>query len=163
MRGSNELVAKLTSTAVTMPMDDARALVVITRIVKAWMELRKNARKSFLDQKAMQAGAAECIWYTTENLMARERLKADRRVVASLRAAWERLVPPGAEQIGREEYVAMTRVLYLALKLQAWEADFDPDDCMESLDEDWAEDAAGKDYLDYEDFARCGARTRIPP
>ena len=135
-------------------MDDARALVVISRVVKAWLNLRRNAQQFFLDEKAMQAGAAECIWYTTENLMARERLKTDRRVVSSLRTAWERLAPPGAEHIGREEYVAMTRVLYLALKFQAWETDFDPEDCMESLDEDWAEDAGGKDYLDYEDFAR---------
>ena len=32
---------------------------------------------------------------------------------------------------------------------------FDPEDCVASLEEDWLDDAAGKDYMDENDFFSC--------
>ena len=41
------------------------------------------------------------------------------------------------ERLYRGDYVTMSRKLYLVLKVQEREDDIDPDDCMESLEDDW--------------------------
>ena len=144
-------------------MPPTEAAAVITRCAKRHLNRKHGImswpsvcqlKEAFLDEKAKAAGAEDCIWYTAEMLLARERLRSDLRVVAATRHAWNRLAPQGADSFSLSHYTAMTRVLYLALKLQAIEGDFDPEDCMESIEEDWEEDAAGKDHLTYDDFAR---------
>ena len=41
------------------------------------------------------------------------------------------------ERLFCDDYVTMSRKLYLVLKVQEREEDIDPDDCMESLEDDW--------------------------
>ena len=41
------------------------------------------------------------------------------------------------------------------LKLQAGESDVDVDDCTDSLEDDWADDACGKEYMLESDFFNC--------
>ena len=77
-------------------------------------------KASLLDEKALKAGAADCIWYTDDNLIARERLKHDRDVVDALDRAW-RLIRPHSEQIDHEDYIVMSRKIYLAIKADSCE------------------------------------------
>ena len=74
--------------------------------------------QAFLDDKALIAGAEDSIYYSSGMLLARQLLKRDEQVVDALRMAWKRCLPPGSDRLMYDEYVALTRVLYLALKLQ---------------------------------------------
>eukprot|EP00966_Prymnesium_polylepis_P144405 3334504-Prymnesium_polylepis.1 len=152
-----------------MPLDRDEALRIIGRETRHFLDVNlgvvpprkkspslKALRETFLDKRAMQAGAADGLFYTTEMLLKRETLKSNELVARAIQQAWLRTVPQASRDAGRVSfalYSRMTRTLYLALKLQADEDDFDPEDCMESLEEDWEDDAAGKDHLTYNDFA----------
>ena len=76
----------------------------------------------YLDADALDAGAEANPLYTDENIVKRNALRADPRVVGALRAAWARLavVRGGAdgEVVGRAEYVSMIRKVYLFLKAE---------------------------------------------
>merc|ERR1719327_288638 len=88
-------------------------------------------------------------------IVEREKLRHNPEVVAALEAAWKSCCPAGQASISREQYGEMIRKLYLVLKAQAAEGDFDADDCLASADEDWQSDARGKDHLDKDDFFKC--------
>eukprot|EP00966_Prymnesium_polylepis_P257780 5955143-Prymnesium_polylepis.1 len=81
-------------------------------------------------------------------IVARERIRDDPAVQAAISQLWFVMLRlSGREKEGRmykNDYAVMSRKLYLVVKLQAAERDFDPDDCCESLEDDWDEDAAGK-------------------
>ena len=128
-----------------------------------FMAIIKALQASYLDDKARAAGAEDCEWYTSEMLMARDKLRADPVVEEALRTAWRRCAAPSsqaADRFLRQEYVVMTRLVYLALKAQAMEYDFDPEDCMQSLEDDWAEDGGSKGFLTFEDFAKSWFQAR---
>lgn len=72
----------------------------------------------YLDEKALRAGAEGTLFYTTDMLLSRDMLKSDERVIDALQLAWKRCVPLGADRLVYGDYVALGRVLYLALKLQ---------------------------------------------
>lgn len=38
---------------------------------------------------------------------------------------------------------------------QARDSDIEADDCIQSMSDDWNEDAQGKDYMDQDDFFHC--------
>ena len=112
---------------------EREAAHIITRYARKHMQ-RKHGGKSMLslwpsvdrlrfeqlDERALKAGAADCEWYTDEMLVAREKLKHDRVVVTALQKAWELIRPP-ADVLTHEEYILMSRKIYLALKADAEE------------------------------------------
>ena len=59
-------------------------------------------------------------WYTDDNLVARERLKHDSDVVDALDRAWG-LICQHLEQIDHEDYIVMSRKIYLAIKADSCE------------------------------------------
>ena len=148
-------------------LTERAAALIITTCAKKYLN-RKHGRSSllslwpaidrlhstYLDEKALRAGAEDCEWYTDEMMIAREKLKHDRDVVEALQLAWERISPP-SERLTHEDYIVMSRKIYLALKADAEEGDFDPHDCLDDVEEDWLEDSGGKQFLGGGDFFKC--------
>ena len=114
---------------------EAEAAVVITTYARKRLD-RKHGKATIhlfpsiaklkvgmLDEKALKAGAADCEWYTDENMIARERLKHDRDVVDALEAAWCAISAAceGRERLDHDDYILMSRKIYLALKSEAGE------------------------------------------
>ena len=131
----------------------------------AWRALLKDLprlREAYLDTDALHAGATDNPLYSDRMLAAREKLRDDAVVVSALDAAWESLLPPGRTTLSRRVYYTMSRKLYLAVLIQdaeeSGEVDaevIDANECLTSMDNDWAADAAGKPNLERSDFRRC--------
>eukprot|EP00966_Prymnesium_polylepis_P176999 4099202-Prymnesium_polylepis.2 len=117
----------------------------------------------------MAAGAEGNVNYSNDMILRRAALRSDKTVLAALEYVWTALSEMDAEHDGTmsfEEYISMSRRLYLVLRMEEWaeseklnfnkamqrELLLDPHDCMDTIDDDFAEDAKGKDYIDKEDF-----------
>ena len=147
-----------------------RAIVSLQRFVRAkkenfgWTDLIKRLpelRRSYLDEAALAAGAADNPLYSGMALVAREALRTNPSVVAALDDAWNRCVPLGKTKMTRSLYYTFARKLYLAAVLNEAQAEreldlelIDAHECMRSTEADWKADVQGKDYLTREEFHR---------
>ena len=108
----------------------------------------QTVRKNYLDRKALDAGAASTEMYTEQMIAAREGLRRDVSVIRALDQAWERIIlakslygneteitDVGSDKLDYNDYVLMSRKIYLALKATSAEGDFDPADCMADVEE----------------------------
>lgn len=123
-------------------------------MLSLWPSL-SDLKQNYLSPVALAAGAADCEWYTDEMIVTREALRSNPDVVAALHTLWNALILDGAAGLSKAGYWTLGRKMYLVLKAQSEEADFDPDDCLEGIEADWDDDAGGKDHLSREDFERC--------
>ena len=93
------------------------------------------------------------------SLVARERLRDDKSVVAALDDAWDRLraARGGADgtAILRDQYGTLSRKLYLLFKAQRFDGYLDAEECEAECERDWATDACGKAELTRADFDRA--------
>ena len=74
-----------------------------------------------------------------------------------IRRAWRAILAASGreDQILKQDYCTMSRKLYLTMKVQARESDIDADDCVESSEEDWLDDARGEETMDWDHFFQC--------
>jgi hypothetical protein len=79
-------------------------------------EMIANLKHSYLDERAIAAGAGDCEWYTDEMIVKREGLKNDPKVQAALLSAWDSCSQSGC--VYKEGYLEMIRKIYLVLKAQ---------------------------------------------
>jgi len=122
-------------------------------------------KQTYLDDQALAAGAEDVIWYSDEMLVARERLKKSKVVIDAIRAAWDAVLSSCAhlgdeaeffdEYLNKYEYGTMMRKVYLAIKEQEEDGDFEAEEFTDVMDQDWATDAHGKAHMDYDDFFQC--------
>ncbi|KAL1526415.1 hypothetical protein AB1Y20_015127 [Prymnesium parvum] len=132
----------------------ARKLGVPVR-ANPWFAFEKPPHTR-LNDKALQEAAADNEWYTEEMIRARDKLRLHSDVVCALERAWQRIrATIGGELLDHEAYITMSRKIYLALKAEAGEGDFDPEDCLGDVEEDWQEDSGGKAHLGGGDFYKC--------
>ena len=157
----------------SIPEDEAeaaeyrRAITIVQRALRSrklrnlWPNM-EQLRAKFLDPKAIAAGAASSPWYSNFGLAIREGLRYAPEVVQALQSAWKTITTAtGTEHISKEDYITMMRKLYLAIKLHEGDFEVDADDMLASLDDDWAEDADGKDYITESAFHRCWFQVRM--
>lgn len=117
-----------------------------------------RAKAALVDIDAIEAGAQENKFYSVFALVAREQLKSNNDIQNALNTAWRRVISaskhfPGnvVEKRGRGDrtikvlclgaYRVMLRKLYLAIKEDSHDAAVSPDDCFESLRQDWMRDS----------------------
>jgi hypothetical protein len=116
-------------------------------------------RKTYMDDRALKAGAADSPLYTDTALAARDALRSTTEVEASLAAAWAAcracVGRPDAIGLTQNEYKTMTRKIYLVIKLKETDAELDVADAEQAAKEDWLADSQGKDEISEEDFKRC--------
>eukprot|EP00966_Prymnesium_polylepis_P207999 4818052-Prymnesium_polylepis.1 len=96
----------------------------ILRLIPSPQTLRKN----YLDRKALDAGAASTAMYTEKMIAAREGLRRDVSVIRALDRAWGQIIlakslyettdvmSAGSDILSYNDYVVMSRKIYLALK-----------------------------------------------
>ena len=117
------------------------------------------AKERFLDARALAAGASKSRWYTTTAMTIREALSQDADIQTRLRFAWYRCLeacglPPHGTSLNYEQYLTMSRKVYLVVKLLDGDASVDPRDCMRTLHEDWISDSQGTGEMAVEAFFR---------
>ena len=131
----------------------------------SWQTLLKEIpklREAYIDETALQAGAASNPLYSDRMLAAREKLRNDPIVVDAMDRAWESMLPHGRTSMPRRTYFTMARKLYLAAIVQdaeeTGEVDvrlIDAKEAARSIDDDWQADAQpGQSALGREDFHR---------
>ena len=123
---------------------------------KQFQEVIHSARESFLDQRALEAGAKGNAFYSDSALAIRQALRDDPLVADALDSAWLAISgAAGRSTLTREAYATMNRKLYLALKAEDRDLEIDVNDCLVSLKDDWKEDAQGRQTIDEAGFKKC--------
>ena len=125
-----------------------------------WPSMDK-LRALFMDQKALDAGAADSIWYKPAALAIREALRTAPEVTEALRDGWESCTAASScpDGLDYNAYSVMCRKMYLAAKLEDGEGDVDPAECNEHMNEDWQDDTGGASLLSEQLFNRCARRS----
>ena len=127
--------------------------------MEMWMGALKTLRESFMDERAKAAGASESSLYTDAALKARQALRTHPTVVEALNDAWTacRLAigRPNATGLNKEEYLIMSRKIYLAGNLIDCDADISVEDVDEAAEEDWLADSEGADELNEKQLKDC--------
>ena len=126
---------------------------------KLWRGAVDKLRSAFIDPRAQAAGAEDSPWYTDAALAARDALREDKAVGNALDDAWRAVAEAsGRLELGtliREDYLTMSRKIYLATKHIDGAGDVSIDDFGEAEEEDWEADAGGADELSEEAFKAC--------
>ena len=128
-------------------------------ITQKWIGAVSKLRKTFIDEKARDAGALENPLYSNAALAAREALRGTPQVIAALDEAWHACIRasgrPDATGMTREEYFVMARKIYLAIKCLDGDEDISVQDVLEAAEEDWIADSEGGAELSEEAFKHC--------
>ena len=144
---------------------------------QAFVKVVNDARDMFLDEKAVKAGAEHGRYYSKFALMLRASLRNDVRVISTIHLAWTALLrawrntsefsagttwlglglsdDPSISKrggFGAAAYRTMIRKLYLVLKLEAGDTHIDPQECLETIREDWPRDSNGGKELSEASF-----------
>ena len=117
-------------------------------ILALWPSL-DQIRSLYFDEAAIAAGARDNPLYSDEALVAREALRTAPLVVDALEYVAEACLGPASEgnTMGRDAYLAMSRKLYLVLRM-AGEEELDPAECARLMERDWAADSGGRGFIE---------------
>ncbi|KAL1500649.1 hypothetical protein AB1Y20_013297 [Prymnesium parvum] len=124
-----------------------------------------------MDDKAIAAGATGHVNYSSDMILRRTALRTENQVLAALEKAWVACANICAKNglMSVEGYASMSRRLYLLLRLEdaaeehaamgkpdtILKVEIDPQDCLSTIEEDFAEDSKGKSHITQNDFYDC--------
>lgn len=128
-------------------------------ILSRWQQAVAELRTTYMDDRALKAGANSNPLYSDAALAARDALRTTTEVERALAAAWAacRACVGHADATGltHDEYKTMTRKIYLVIKLKETDAELDVADVETAAEEDWAADSQGQSEISEESFKRC--------
>jgi len=108
----------------------------------------QRLRQVYITPKVHRAGGGNCEYYSDDMLLKREQLKREPLVKEALEHVWRAADQNGNGKIDRDEYVAMSRRLYLVLH----EGRPDPFEAQRTAIKDWEADSHGFDHLNRKRF-----------
>lgn len=130
------------------------------RILRSLWPSIEKLRTQYVTRAVKRNGGQRRTHYDDEALCLREALKVHPTVEAAIEEAWlaftsDHVASAASERfMTKDRYFSMARRIYLVQQLTAGN-DLEPRRCIEAATTDWLNDAAGKEYMDFDDFKKA--------